>query len=158
MERQADSAVCEIAYAEAVRALSEQLRVIDSLRTRAGLLLSSAAVTTSFLAGQAIHGGRVGLFSWFALLDFATVAALVIATLRPRPWELGLDPYETINAHLAAQEPSAAELYKALTARLQKGRARNRDAFERLAALLQFAGSLLALEVILWIVALVPIT
>jgi hypothetical protein len=38
-----------IAYDEAVRALSEQQAVIDSFRSRAGLLLSSTAITTSFL-------------------------------------------------------------------------------------------------------------
>jgi hypothetical protein len=151
VEREADAAVYEIAYAEAVRALSEQHAVIDSLRTRAGLLLSSAAVTTSFLAGQAIHGGRVSALAWLALLDFAAVAALVIATLQPRHWEFSAYPDETISTHLAASGRSATELYKTLTARLERGLARNGRALGRLAALVQLAGSLLALEVFIWI-------
>ena len=149
MERNADAAVYEIAYAEAVRALSEQHGVIESLRTRAGLLLSSAAVATSFLGGQAIHGGRVGIFGLLALLDFAAVAALIVATLRPHRWEFSAHPGDTIDAYrTAGGEPSPAELYEALTVRLQRGLAKNRDVFEHLAVLLQLAGSLLALEVI----------
>lgn len=47
----------QIAYDEAVRALSQQQSTIDSLRTRAGLLLSAAAITTSFLGAQALNDG-----------------------------------------------------------------------------------------------------
>lgn len=47
----------KVAYEEAVRALSEQQAAIDSFRTRAGLLLSAAAITTSFLGAQALDGG-----------------------------------------------------------------------------------------------------
>jgi hypothetical protein len=46
-----------IAYEEAVRALSQQHEMIDSLRTRAGLLLPAAAITTSFLGAQALDTG-----------------------------------------------------------------------------------------------------
>ncbi|MBS1880741.1 MAG: hypothetical protein JST31_14615 [Actinobacteria bacterium] len=51
-----------------MRELSEQHGAIDSLRTRAGLLLSSAAVTTSFLAAQALQGDKSNAFVWLALL------------------------------------------------------------------------------------------
>lgn len=44
----------KVAYDEAVRALSEQQGAIESFRTRAGLLLSAAAITTSFLGAQAL--------------------------------------------------------------------------------------------------------
>ena len=159
MQRPADATVYEIAYAEAVRALSEQHGVIDSLRTRAGLLLSSAAVTTSFLAGQAIHDGRVGVFAWLALLDFTVVAALVIATLQPRRWELRTYPEETITAQLSADsDGSPTELYEALTMRLHRSLGANRAVLEQLAALLQVAGALLAVEVVVWILAIATIT
>lgn len=48
----------KVAYEEAVRALSEQQAVIDSFRNRAGMLFSAAAIATSFLGGQALHGGN----------------------------------------------------------------------------------------------------
>jgi hypothetical protein len=46
----------KVVYDEAVRALSEQQAAIESVRSRAGLLLSAAAVTTSFLGAQALQG------------------------------------------------------------------------------------------------------
>ena len=42
------SAAYELAYREGVRALDEQRVVIDAFRTRAGLLLSAAAIATSW--------------------------------------------------------------------------------------------------------------
>ena len=48
----------KVAYDEAVRALAEQQGAIESFRTRAGLLLSAAAITTSFLGAQALDGGQ----------------------------------------------------------------------------------------------------
>jgi hypothetical protein len=39
-----------------VRALSEQQAVVDNLRSRAGVLFSTAAITTSFLGARASQG------------------------------------------------------------------------------------------------------
>jgi hypothetical protein len=65
-----EAALYKVAYDEAVRALSEQQAAIESVRARAGLLLSAAAVTTSFLGAQALQGASSNLFSWLALLGF----------------------------------------------------------------------------------------
>lgn len=64
-----------VAYEEAVRALSEQQGVIDSFRSRAGLLLSAAAITTSFLGSQALDGENTHWTAWLAMAAFAGVAA-----------------------------------------------------------------------------------
>lgn len=155
MKRGADATIPEIAYAEAVQALAEQHQSIDSVRTQAGLLLSSAAVTTSFLAGQAIHGGRVNLFAWLALVDFAAIAVLVITALQPHRWELSAFPDDPIGSDRVAEYgATAVELYETLTVRLRRSRSKNRDALEYLIVLLQVAGSLLAMEVVLWIAAI----
>lgn len=63
-----------VAYEEAIRALSLQQEVIESIRGRAGLLLSAASITTSFLGAQALDGGRSGLVAWLALSIFVGVA------------------------------------------------------------------------------------
>jgi hypothetical protein len=151
-----DSAtVHEIAYAEAVRALSEQHAVVESIRTRAGLTLSSAAVTTSFLAGQAIRGGRIGVFGWLALVAFATVAMLGLAALRPRRWEVGTLPNDAIGTSAgASSQVTPCELHEILRFDLVRAYKRNRNAAERLAILLQLASLLLSAEVVLWIVAI----
>lgn len=154
MEREVNATVYEIAYAEAVRALSEQHAVIDSFRTRAGLLLSSAAVTTSFLAAQALRSDRTSAFAWLALLTFAAVALLALATLQPRRWEVSAHPNE-MTAYLAAKhKASPGELYEVLTLRLRRAHTENRDVLGYLAILLQVASSLLATEVVFWILAI----
>jgi hypothetical protein len=68
-----------IAYDEAVRAPSQQQNTIESLRTRAGLLLSSAAITTSFLGAQALNEGGPAIPTWIAgvLLTLEVVLWLI---------------------------------------------------------------------------------
>jgi hypothetical protein len=74
----------KLAYEEAVRALSQQQGIIDSFRTRAGLLLSTAAITTSFLGAQALDNGGSGLATWFALASFTGAAVVSLGILWPR--------------------------------------------------------------------------
>lgn len=152
MDPEPDASAYEIAYCESVRALSEQHRVIDSFRTRAGLLLSSAAVTTSFLAAQALHGGETSAIAWLALFAFASVATLSLAILWPRRWDFGARSGELIESNETRATP--AELYRSLTAHLDRSHEENRDSLDHLALQFELASSLLAVEVILWIVAL----
>jgi len=82
----------KVAYDEAVRALSEQQVVIESFRSRAGLLFSAAAITTSFLGGQALRCGNSNFASWLALCCFVAVAIASLVVLWPRRWESGPVP------------------------------------------------------------------
>jgi len=83
-----EGALYEVAYEEASRALSEQLSLIDSFRTRAGLLLSAAAITTSVLGAQALDHGPIGYAAWAALVSFFAVAIISLVILRQREWAL----------------------------------------------------------------------
>lgn len=65
-----NAALYKVAYDESVRALAEQQAVIDSVRARVGLLLSAAAIATSFLGGQALEGGTLSATSWTALISY----------------------------------------------------------------------------------------
>jgi hypothetical protein len=76
-----------IAYDEAVRALSQQQSMIDSLRTRAGLLLSAAAITTSFLGAQALNDGGPSVATWLALAGFVGLSVASLAILWPHSLE-----------------------------------------------------------------------
>ena len=73
----------KVAYDQAVRALSEQQVEIDSFRARGGMLLSGAAVTTSFLGARALQGSGSSVLIWLALLAFGGVCALSLALLWP---------------------------------------------------------------------------
>jgi hypothetical protein len=101
----------KVAYDEAVRALSEQRDAIDSFRTRAGLLLSAAAITTSFLGAQALEGG--------------------------------------------SPEPVRREqLHRDLALDMQGSYLENRKGLEKLVVFFQVANVLLAIEVVLWMIAI----
>ena len=76
-----------LAFTQGVRALSEQQAVIDGFRTRSGLLLSGAAIATSFF-GQASLAHGTSFFTWLAVAMFVLLGAAVIAILWPRgDWE-----------------------------------------------------------------------
>jgi hypothetical protein len=87
-----DPEAYKLAFSEGVRALSEQQAVIDGFRTRSGLLLSGAAIATSFL-GQASLANGTSFVSWLAIGLFVLLGAAVVAILWPRgDWEYAVRP------------------------------------------------------------------
>jgi amino acid permease len=94
-----------LAFGEGVRALSEQQAVIDSFRTRSGLLLSGAAIATSFL-GQASLERGTSFVTWLAIGMFVVLGAAVIAILWPRgDWEYAIRPELVIANYIEHPEP-----------------------------------------------------
>jgi hypothetical protein len=74
----------KLIYDESVRALAQQEVVLNELRTRTGVLLAAASVSSAFLGGQAL--ARQGHFSGWniaALACFGTVVALSLIVLLP---------------------------------------------------------------------------
>jgi hypothetical protein len=84
-------ALYKVAYDEAVRALSDQRLEIDSVHSRTGLLLSVAAIATSFLGARALEGGSLTPMSWLALTSFITTALASLAVLLPSQEEFSAD-------------------------------------------------------------------
>src|SRR4051794_40202256 len=95
----------KVAYDEAVRALSEQQVVIESFRSRAGLLFSAAAITTSFLGAQTLQGGDSSALAWLALTSFGGVAALSLALLWPYRWQFTMNPHEIVETYIESEHP-----------------------------------------------------
>lgn len=56
-----------LAYDEAVRALEAQRQRFESVRTRAGVVFSAAAITTSFFGAHALDGPAGTGAAWIAL-------------------------------------------------------------------------------------------
>jgi hypothetical protein len=145
----------KVAYEEAVRALSEQRVAIDSLRARAGLLLSAAAITTSFLGAQALGSGESSTFSWLALTGFLGLAIISLAILWPRSWEFATDQSGLIRSYIEAEQPAPIEiLHRDLSLHMDNSYLESWEGFGQLAALFQVASGLLTIEVILWIIAI----
>lgn len=144
-----------IAYDEAVRALSQQQSMIDSLRTRAGLLLSAAAITTSFLGAQALNDGGPGIATWLALACFVGLSVASLAILWPHSLEFTANPANVIESYIETEEPlSVAEIHRDLSLHMHGSYADNLTGQKQLASRFRLAGVLLTVEVILWIIDL----
>jgi hypothetical protein len=144
-----------IAYDEAVRALSQQESMIDSLRTRAGLLLSAAAITTSFLGAQALNDGGAGVSTWLALISFVGLSVAALGVLWPHRLEFTADPANVIEGYIETDEPlSVAEIHRDLSLHMHGSYADNLAGHKQLAFRFRLAGILLTVEVLLWLVDL----
>jgi hypothetical protein len=146
----------ELAFSEGVRALSEQQAVIDSFRTRSGLLLSGAAIATSFL-GQAALDRGTSFFTWLAITLFATLGAAVIAILWPRnDWEYAIRPELLIANYIEHPKPLPLEqIHRDLALHMDRSYLRNRGQLLHLVWLFRAASILLTVEVVAWVVDLV---
>ncbi|HVD41620.1 MAG TPA: hypothetical protein VNC16_11555 [Solirubrobacterales bacterium] len=148
-----------VAYDEAVRALVEQQAEIESFRTRAGLLFSSTAITTSFLGAQSFGLGDMSLASWMALIAFMGVAIASLAVLWPHSWEFSVNPRDALGPYLRGEEPVPVHrLHRELSLHMHSSYIENRAGIFQLAVLLQTASALLTLEVIFWIISIATAT
>lgn len=144
-----------VAYDEAVRALSQQQSMIDSLRTRTGLLLSTAAITTSFLGAQALNGGHPSLLTWLALIAFMGLSVASLAILWPHRLEFTANPANVIESYIETPEPlSVEEIHRDLSLHMHGSYAENLVGQKQLASRFRLAGVLLTTEVVLWIIDL----
>lgn len=148
------AAVYRVAYEEAVRALTEQQAVMESMRGRAGLLLTAAAITTSFLAAHALENG-LNLFPCMALVGFVMVCVLSLAILWPRRWEFSVVPGKLASGGPSGERrPGVEELYRDLAVNMDQSYVENAGAIGRLAILFQAASVLLVGETVLWIASI----
>jgi hypothetical protein len=123
------AAAHELAYREGVRALSEQQIVTDSFRTRAGLLLSGAAIATSFLGQAALDRGTTA-FTWFAIVAFVALGGAVLGILWPRrDWEYVMRPELLIENYIEHPQPlRMSQIHRDLALLDTPGRATARNA------------------------------
>jgi hypothetical protein len=145
----------KLAFDEGVRALSEQQAVIDGFRTRSGLLLSGAAIATSFL-GQAALGRGTTVATWIAIALFLLLGGAVVAILWPRnDWEYAIRPEPLIANYVEHPQPLAiAEIHRDLALHMDRSYLRNRGQLLRLVWLFRAASLLLIVEVFAWVVDL----
>lgn len=119
------------------------------------MLLSAAAVTTSFLGAQALRSDGSSSFSGLALLSFVAVAATSLAILWPRRWEFTANPREVMKNLIKSTEMlSIEDLHRDLALQMHDSYLVNHQGLNHLVAFFQVASSLLTIEVMLWIGAI----
>ena len=131
----------KLAYEEAVRALSQQRDAVESLRSRAGVLLSGAAITSSLLGGQSLAGGRFSAFSWAGVLAFAAVGTALVSILWPT-FTWSPEPTGVVETYLDVDEPPPIRLiHRELALALADAHAGNRAQHRSLIRRLQLAST-----------------
>lgn len=95
----------ELAYEEARRALDGQERALGAFRTRAGIVLSAAAIVTSFLGGQALGTSGFDTLSWVAIVAFAVVGLASVCVLWPDDdWQFEAIPNQVIGTYIERED------------------------------------------------------
>jgi hypothetical protein len=144
-----------IALEEARRALDEQERAVAQLSTRAGLLISAAAVVTSLLGGPILARGALDVASWVAIAAFVGVAAAVLAILSPRrDWEFALHPALLIGDYVERTPPAPVPLQRELALSIGVSITRNQRALDRMMTTFNIGSVLLAIEILAWVVSI----
>jgi len=90
--QQGQQQLASLRYNEAVRSIESQRSALSELRSRTGLLISAASISTSFLGSTAAKGkpGFPLNFLW-AIVPFAISIGLALLVLLPWPgWRFSL--------------------------------------------------------------------
>jgi hypothetical protein len=117
-----------LAYEEARRALDDQEALVNELRARTGVLIASAAVSTSLVGGPALARSH-SVASWMAIGLFALVGVSLLVALWPRRiWSFGIDAAELVAIYLEPEDdepPDVGHIYRDLALHMSDGHKRN---------------------------------
>lgn len=106
------AAAYELAYEEARRALDGQESALTAFRTRAGVVLSAAAITTSFLDGQALTTHGFTTLTWVAIAAFAVLGVATLCVLWPDDnWQFEAIPNQIIATYIERDDAVEVPLY-----------------------------------------------
>ena len=146
----------ELVYAEAVRGLSQRREAVESLRTRAGIVLTGAAVASSLFGSRAVGAGPLGPFGWLAVASFAGLGLALLAVLWPRlEWRATPSPSRVIESLIEVPDPASVEvIHRDLALHMERAQRANDYLYERLAQYFRVGVVLLSGEILAWIVDL----
>ena len=103
-----------LAYDEAVRALRAQADEHGSLRTRAGTILATSLVVTSFFGGQAVaRNAPVSSLGWLAVVAFLLAGVASLGVLFPTDLRFASDVGQVVS--LIEKASSTKDPYRELS-------------------------------------------
>lgn len=149
------AAFYEVAYQEAIRGLSQQASVLDSLHTRAGLLLTAANVVTALFAVEAITDRSITPGGGVAIALYLLSMGLAIYVLLPRTvWVFAWDAQKVTGIIEGDEEPNLAELHRMMAWRSERAWRGNAEHLRRLFNAFKYGCVALGGEVVLWVLVL----
>jgi hypothetical protein len=142
-------------YHEAVRGLTHQQGVVESLNARAGNLTFAAAFVTSLLGGRALSDG-LGVWDWVAVALLLAVGGLVAFMLWPyQGYTFRFDPEDLLDQFVDGHTPAPmSAMHRALAIRIKRDMASNWRVIQRIRAALQLALICLLFETLAWLIAI----
>jgi hypothetical protein len=129
------------------------MRRATSPRSRAGVLIAAAALTTSFFGSRAI-GAELSAWVWIAVATFIVVGGCVLTVLWPRSdWSFNASAAEII-AEYIEPEPIEFPLVQRSRAAPIRGLRPKRPAARAPLSVFRIGLIVLVVEVAAWVVAL----
>jgi hypothetical protein len=146
----ADS-LAEAAYALALRAIEQQERRLDELRSRAGTLIAAASVAASLLASRAA-AGKPDAIGVAALVAYLVCVGCALLVLLPHRLVLEFRGSSMLSAAGAVERSSVEEVLRAAVAWIERFHDRNREEVDRVTLQYTIACAALGVEIVLWTV------
>lgn len=148
-----------LVFEQTVRAVTQQTSAIDTLRTRAGTVVSAAALVSSFLGAATLrdpHLPKPAIV--FTVLALAGLVATVVATvviLLPYDWLLGFKATVAIRDYVEADPPASIdEMRRDIALHMQSDVKANAVRLDRLYVGFRIAVVAVGVQVVCWLAAL----
>jgi hypothetical protein len=153
------------AYDEIVRQLGSQISGIDQFRTRAGTLISAAALVTSVLGGQVLVKpaldkkgvlvlSPISVWGWLAIACFVGVGIAALYITWPKKWGYGERATTLVRNYQGRPHTTLIEAQLSLAKNLQAIFDENERKLIDLSRALQLGILLLTAETVFWLIDL----
>lgn len=139
----------ELAYEQALRAIDHQEATLDGLRSRAGVLLATASLATSFFGGKTLEANQNDWSTAIAVVFFVAVLVSVAYVLWPRRWTFVLSG-RTILENQAAAPAQLPAAFAFLATTIENHHDANQVKLNTLMRAFRYGSIALAIEVIAW--------
>jgi len=153
MHESAEQQRARLAYEASLRALDQQRRSLEELRARTGVLLAAAALSASFLGARALDRHASAIITSLAVvaLGLTLLAGIRVLTLQ-EGLVFALSGSTLDTSLLFCRD--RAEQHRQLADWIDEISARNDPSLERLEMRLRLAATALAIQIVLWTVAI----
>ena len=146
--------VGEAAYDLALRAIEQQERRLNELRSRTGTLIAAASVAASFLGSQAAKVDRLDAAGGLAIVGYLVCVVAALYVLLPHRLVLEFRGSAMLNVADAVAGASVEEVLRAASGWIERFHEGNRDELQRMARWYTVACAGLGAEIVLWTVSL----
>ena len=146
--------IAEAAYELALRAIDQQERRLNELRSRTGTLIAAASVAASFLGAQAARSSDLDLAGGLAVVGYLVCVGAALYVLLPHRLVLEFRGSALLNAVAEVDHVTVEEALRAASGWIERFHERNRGELQHLSRWFTVACAGLGFEIVLWIVSL----